>query len=415
MSGVGNILGYVSGYVDLPKILPFFGDTQFKVLCVIACIAMTLTVGLSVVTVSERDASKDEEPVEQEAGVFAFFKNLFRSMRRLPPQISKVCQIQFFAWIGWFPFLFYTTTYVGEIYARPFYAENPNMTQEEIDEIWERGTRVATFSLLIFAVATFASSVFLPLIIQPTFAAPEPDPVMKTPLTPGVRTPGAITPGSLGGTDYFGNFRPSLSRASSYAFSIPKPQKRNFFQRVWDKVSTMQLPGFTLRRAYILSHIIFALLSAMTFFVHDTKQATALIACVGIPWSITNWAPFALIAAEIGKREAIKRGEIPAPQTEDGQMLASGEDPAQGADQAGVVLGIHNVAIAAPQVIATLASSVIFKLLQKPRGSTDDDSVAWVLRFGGLAALVAAYLTTRLEEEDPIEAEPGMFGSGGGH
>jgi len=416
MSGVGNILGYVSGYVDLPQILPFFGDTQFKVLCVIACLAMTLTVGLSVITVSERDASKDEEPEEREAGVLAFFKNLIRSMRRLPPQISKVCQVQFFAWIGWFPFLFYTTTYVGEIYARPYYAANPNMSDEEIDEIWERGTRVATFSLLIFACATLASSVFLPLIIQPTYAPPEPSGT-KTPLTPGVRTPGAITPGSLGGTDYFGDFRPSMSRASSYAFSIrtiPKTRKQNWFQRTWEKVSSMQLPGFTLRRAYILSHIAFALLTAMTFFVHDTRAATALIACVGIPWSITNWAPFALIAAEIGKREAIKRGEIPAPETEDGQALASGEDPAQGADQAGVVLGIHNVAIAAPQVIATLVSSIIFKLLQKPRGSTDDDSVAWVLRFGGLAALVAAYLTTRLEEEDPIEAEPGMFG-GGGH
>ena len=97
-------------------------------------------------------------------------------------------------------------------------------------------------------------------------------------------------------------------------------------------------------------------------------------------------------------------------------MLASGEDPSEGADQAGVVLGIHNVAIAAPQVIATLVSSVIFKFLQKPRGSTDDDSVAWVLRFGGLAALVAAYLTTRLAEEEPIEGETSsIVGFGGGH
>ena len=80
-------------------------------------------------------------------------------------------------------------------------------------------------------------------------------------------------------------------------------------------------------------------------------------------------------------------------------MLAHGEDPSEGADQAGIVLGIHNVAIAAPQVVATLVSSVIFKALQKPRGSVGDDSVAWVLRFGGVSALVAAWLTTRVREE----------------
>ena len=91
--------------------------------------------------------------------------------------------------------------------------------------------------------------------------------------------------------------------------------------------------------------------------------------------------------------------------------MAAGEDEAgaAGADQAGVVLGIHNVAIAAPQVIATLVSSVIFRALQKPRGAPGDESVAWVLRFGGCCAIVAAWLTTRVGEEKEdvlvVEAE----------
>jgi solute carrier family 45 protein 1/2/4 len=70
-----------------------------------------------------------------------------------------------------------------------------------------------------------------------------------------------------------------------------------------------------------------------------------------------------------------------------------------------VVLGIHNVAIAAPQVIATLVSSVMFKLLQKPRGTAGDTSVAWVLRFGGVCALVAAWLTLRVNEEKEEEVD----------
>ena len=76
-------------------------------------------------------------------------------------------------------------------------------------------------------------------------------------------------------------------------------------------------------------------------------------------------------------------------------MLADEEST----DQAGVILGLHNVAIAAPQIIATLVSSAIFRLAQRPRGVAGDDSVAWVLRFGGVAALVAAFMTSRVGEE----------------
>lgn len=44
-------------------------------------------------------------------------------------------------------------------------------------------------------------------------------------------------------------------------------------------------------------------------------------------------------------------------------------------------------------------SSAIFRALQKPRGVGGDDSVGWVLRVGGVAALAAAYMTTRIGEE----------------
>lgn len=68
-------------------------------------------------------------------------------------------------------------------------------------------------------------------------------------------------------------------------------------------------------------------------------------------------------------------------------------------DQAGIVLGLHNVAISAPQIFASLVCSAIFKAAQRPRGVPGDESTAWVLRFGGVAALIAAYMTYRVEEE----------------
>lgn len=121
------------------------------------------------------------------------------------------------------------------------------------------------------------------------------------------------------------------------------------------------------------------------------------------------WAPFALISAEISKRDAIRRGYIRPPPTEEGALLAANEDDA--VDQAGVVLGIHNVAVSAPQVIATLAGSLLFKWLQKPRGEPGDESVAWFLRLGAIATLGAAFLTMRVGEENGASKQDQSSGS----
>ncbi|GME46147.1 Major facilitator superfamily domain general substrate transporter [Neofusicoccum parvum] len=378
-TGVGNILGYLSGYVDLPKLFPFLGNTQMKVLCAIACMALAVTVTISCATISERDP-RMEGPPKAQGGLIGFFKNLSSSVRKLPPQVSLVCQVQLAAWVGWFPFLFYTTTYIGEIYTDPFFQENPHMTEDEINQIWEKGTRMGTLALFIFAITTFAASVILPIIVAPTYKPPTPEPT--TPLTPTT---------SHSGSSYFNLRKHKIGRKS--------------WKQHLNILNHLQIKSLTLRRAWLISHVLFAALTWLTFFVRSTTGATALIALVGIPWAITNWAPFALISAEISKRDAIRRGLLRPPPTRDGALLAAGEDDA--ADQAGVVLGIHNVAIAAPQVIATLFSSALFKILQKPRGTPGDDSVAWVLRFGGCFALVAAFLTMRVGEEnqDVLEAE----------
>lgn len=403
LSGVGNIVGYLFGYVDLPKYFGFIGDTQFKVLCVFACVVLLGTLTISCIAVQERDPRLDGEPEVQQGGVLSFFRDLFHSMRNLPDQIKRVCEVQFFAWIGWFPFLFYITTYVGGVYVDPIFREHEGtLTPEEIDAAWAKATRMGTFALLIFAITTFASSMVLPFLVAASFRPEVPEPRTPiTPMTPGGKLPRTpktphtpMTPGGAAAGGYF-VFDPYADKPEA-----SDKTKGTILQRMVAHLPSPELKWLTLRRTWLLSHIVFFILTWATFFVHDFVGATVLVALIGIPWSMTNWAPYALIAAEISKRENIRRGVIAPPPTHDGELLARGEDPSDGSDQAGVVLGIHNVAIAAPQVIATLVSSVIFRFLQKPRGSAGDDSVAWVLRFGGLAALIAAYLTRRVHEEN---------------
>ncbi|KAI9845451.1 MAG: hypothetical protein M1838_001732 [Thelocarpon superellum] len=342
VTGLGNILGYLSGYVDLPRIMPFFGNTQFKVLCVIASLSLGSTVLISCLSIHERDPRLDGPAADDGGGVISFFQQVFRSIKRLPPQIRAVCDVQFFAWIGWFPFLFYITTYIGQLHVNPIFAENPHMSRDEVDAVWEHATRIGTFALLIFAFTSFAANMLLPFIVAPSY----------------VRVP-----------------------PTAMATSPRKP---------W--LDRLVIPWLTLRRAWLLSHLLFALTMIMTFFIRDSTSGTVLVGVIGIAWACTLWAPFALIAAEISKREAIRRGRLRVPDAP--SILEDGFE-----DQAGIVLGLHNVAIAAPQIIATVGSSLIFRALQKPRGTAGDDSVGWVLRAGAVFTLIAAYMATRVGEE----------------
>ena len=370
ITGVGNILGYLSGYVNLPSIFPWLGNTQFKVLCVIASVSLCGTVIVTTSYIRERDPRLEGPPSEPDAGILSFFRQVFNSIRRLPPQSRKVCEVQFFNWMGWFGFLFYVTTWIGQLHVNPYFDSHPDLTPAEIDKAWEDATRIGTFALLIFAITSFASNMLLPFLVIPSYRAPPP----RTPSTSPHPTPG--TPGTLS--------------ASLTSFFPPAPSpSASLHARLTRLLDFCQIKWLTLRRAWLLSHILFALCMASTFFISTPTQATVLAGIVGLPWALSLWAPFALISAEISKRDSEARRGGPH----------SGNKPE---DQAGVILGLHNVAVAAPQIVSTLVSSAIFKLAQKQRGEPYDNSVGWVLRFGGLAALVAAVFTWRIRED----AEP---------
>ncbi|KAI9791988.1 MAG: hypothetical protein M1816_003257 [Peltula sp. TS41687] len=371
--GVGNILGYLSGYLHLPRLLPFLGDTQFKVLCALASIALASTLSISCLSIKERDPRLEGPMKKTKTGVLAFFKQVLKSIRRLPPQIRMVCEVQFFAWIGWFPFLFYITTYIGQLYANPFFEENPNMTNDEINEVMEHATRIGTFSLLIFAITSFSSNIILPMIVAPSRATED------------------------------------LSASSTLSLdSKPLSSTNSSWKK--DLCSHFVIPGFTLARAWQFSHVLYAFVMFLTFFVRTPAGGTVLVGITGVSWALTLWAPFALISAEISERDALRRSQQQQAQTYQHQRQhhrssssllrdATSAVANNDSDQAGIILGLHNVSIAAPQVIATLGSSVIFRWLQKPRGTPDDDSVGWVLRIAALASLVAAWRTGYLSDE----------------
>ncbi|KAL9099687.1 MAG: hypothetical protein Q9163_004847 [Psora crenata] len=377
ITGVGNIIGYLSGYVHLPKHFPWLGHTQMQVLCAIASIAICSTVFVSAVYIRERDPRLEGPPIGGNPGVLTFFGRTFRAAVRMPAQVRKVCIAQFFNWLGWFGFLFYQTTYIGQIRLDPYFAEHPNLTADEIEDAWEDATRYATFALFIFAITSFLVNIIMPFLVKPTYGVSPTSSTPSSSLSPYIinpRTDGRkATPPT------------TLHTRLNYILSLP------------------QIKWLTLRRAWLLSHLMFAFCMASTFLIHNPTAATVLTAFVGIPWALSLWAPFALVSAEISKRDTQARRNATGREETAGEGVVH-----EKAEQAGVILGLHNVAVSAPQMVATLVSGVIFKLAQKPRGAPYDNSTAWVLRSGGVSALAAAYFTYRVNEEgDSVKERPG--------
>lgn len=110
MVGFGNLVGYISGFANLTKLFPFTGMTQFQALCVIAPVSVLITVIISCSWIIEESPRHTSAVALKRPGLVEISRELIRTYRLMPIKIQKVCQIQFCAWMGWFPFLFYSTT-----------------------------------------------------------------------------------------------------------------------------------------------------------------------------------------------------------------------------------------------------------------------------------------------------------------
>lgn len=88
-----------------------------------------------------------------------------------------------------------------------------------------------------------------------------------------------------------------------------RPSRRSLAGATWFRQSARRIYyslryGITLRSLLSLGCLTFAFIMVGTFFISTPTQAIVLIALVGIPWSITAWAPYALIGEFIREASA---------------------------------------------------------------------------------------------------------------
>ncbi|KAG0225062.1 hypothetical protein BGW42_004693 [Actinomortierella wolfii] len=91
LMGLGGIFGYFMGNVNLPEVLPAFGNTQIKGLCIVACLFLVFNVGLTCWAVTERVMVRATSSSSSTLSEFlGGFRTIFQSIRHLPLQIQPI-------------------------------------------------------------------------------------------------------------------------------------------------------------------------------------------------------------------------------------------------------------------------------------------------------------------------------------
>ncbi|KAI6034373.1 MFS general substrate transporter [Pisolithus microcarpus] len=380
MTQAGNIVGYGFGFLPLAKIpiFSFLGGDQFRKFCIISMVILVITVWMTC-WFHEEEAYVNQKGDRQNK-LTDILENIYNAITDLPQPIRKVCLVQLCAFMGWFPFLFYSTTYVGQVMAYQLDGE-PNI---------EHATRIGELAMLLYSI------VVLPRLT--------------------LRDSRLL---SQDGDD-------DASRTERLRLMLKHRQEEAVQRGKKFKVPRMPL---LLRDIWVGAMLLFSVLMFSTFWISTVNQAAVMISAVGVCWGVACWVPFAIVmeflkdvnesrAANVrrpGRHSLDESGPLVQPQSSRGENIegdASGEasvgitQPVAG----GTILGIHNLAIVTPQFIIALVASAIFHVVDEtgspvaipdPNPSLGDglgghttyygkNGVAWVLRFGGLCALVGA-------------------------
>ncbi|KAJ3050282.1 hypothetical protein HDU99_008703, partial [Rhizoclosmatium hyalinum] len=105
MAACGTVAGYLAGYLDLS--LTGIPLSQLQLLCTVCVAVIVICVSHTCILAHEDPlkVSSTSRPVRTHIldPVFA----VLAEFKSLPRSITAICFVQFWAWIGWFPFLFY--------------------------------------------------------------------------------------------------------------------------------------------------------------------------------------------------------------------------------------------------------------------------------------------------------------------
>lgn len=403
MAAAGHVIGYLVGSLDMVRIFGSrFGGSQFKMMIFVSIVTLLFAIGVTCVSVSERHLIPSASNKSKSA--FAVLRELLHCTINLPPRIQSICWIQFWSWIGWFPFLFYSSTWVGETYYR--YEHSASTAVSKPPDALGNVGRLGSLSLVIMSIVQLSASVFLPYMVAP----PEEGPRKS-------------------------NFTPRPPRG------LPKPLERLLLY-----ISQLQPNMVT---TWMIGELLFAVIMFCAPLAGSLSFTMTLVGAAGVPWCISCWAPFAEMGVEINSitggpgdsvttmaadgYKAVRAEDIPELDGTEMEMkvlhrrsYSAGlirrdsapidHDAAPRGDLAGIYLGVLNVYTTLPQFVSTFISWMVFNILEPGKDDVSEgdpehhrwldvqkdapNAIAICLFIGGCCAAIAAETSRRLRSND---------------
>ena len=279
------------------------------------------------------DALVGRKNTEKQRNILQLLSRTLGTIFNVPDRIQAICWVQFWSWIGWFPVLFYGSTWVGEIYLR---YEAPDVGHEDaLNQVGRHGS----MSLIVFSIVATGSSIILPWFIQ------SPDDNEKPAYT-------ARPPSSLEPVLNIVNFR--------------KP---------------------SLLTAWAAGNIMFASTMVFAPLVQSVWFATLLVALLGIPNAVAGLAPATFLGVEINRISSalpfgdgrISANSVRSDVSEMSSHTNSSSPPrtlhlrhdsnssatsSSTGELSGIYLGILNIYTTLPQFVGTAISWVVFSILE---------------------------------------------------
>ena len=304
--------------------------------------------------------------------------DLYKTTMNAPARIQGICWVQFWSWIGWFPFLFYGTTWIGEIYLRHGASTS---TEDALTKVGRAGSQ----AMIVFSLVSFMSSIVLPWFVM----NPEEDQV-----------------------------QPATS-------SRVRGKLKTLFHE-----ATRTKP--TLLTVWMLANLLFTSTMLFAPLVRSVLFATCLVAFCGIPWAVGAWAPVAFIGIEVNRLnpslplangtgptalplladDALELEETSQPVSLHVRHASTASSVAISnttGEQSGTYIGILNIYTTLPQFVGTGISWIVFSILEPgqspelapdaPINSSTPRGVSGIsvcLFIGAVSAAGAAFATRRL-------------------
>ena len=248
LAAIGSIFGYILGSLPLDAGSLESETRRFRFLSFVSVAVLVCTVGITSWWIHEEDSRGMTHRSPDESLFFHVSRNLMHTWSSMTSQARHTCFVQFFAWMGWFGFLFYSTSYVGRL----FLTESRRHGVEHFDRLEDAGIRLGTFASLLAAIMALATTTAIPYI-----------------------TSMHMIP-------------------SQYGESMLEKSQRRIRSQWWQQTHNV----------WAMSLLLYVLCNFSTFFISSTYAAISVVTLTGVSWGITQWAPFALLGEEIAVQRA---------------------------------------------------------------------------------------------------------------